>query len=191
MLCDDVGICFPLLATKEKITSWSLSFFCCFFFWRVCFCFVGFVCLFFPYGLMLLKRKGRLGSWLNVLFFFFLICLAVVTTFSNSFAHYVYMSLDLRLQHLQVSFGKSMLGFSFPKSMHIHWKGNKCLNLVVVVSFYVPLWRKKHFQRVQAPQLLTMQTIKGIAISLRTRRTDWILATCHVTRDKSIFQWLW
>lgn len=51
---------------------------------------------FFPlYQLMLLKRKGRLDSCLNVPLF--LISLAVITTFSNTFAHYVYMSLDLRL----------------------------------------------------------------------------------------------
>lgn len=34
------------------------------------------------------------------------------------------------------------------------------------------IMEEKHFQRVQAPRLLTMQTIRGIAISLRTRRTD-------------------
>jgi len=39
---------------------------------------------------------------------------------------------------------------------------------------------ENHFQTVQAPQLLKMCTAKGIAISLRTRRTDWFLAACHV-----------
>lgn len=174
MLYNDLGTYF-LCWQLRRISSWTSLF-------------SLFLC-----GLMLLKRKGKVYGWLNIPLF--LISLAVIATFSDTFSHYINMSLDLgQTASLQRSFSKracwdlasleACILTERERSGYI-WGGWR------VGSFLCSIMREKDFQTVEAAQLLTMKTIKGIAISLHTRHTDWILAACHVTRDKSIFQWLW